>query len=100
MKFTERDAPAHIAVYEGSKEEAKVLDGGGILGGHLQGIQRLWEPPGDSELLLIPGASDLGGRQQLAGGGQKCFIDKGGVEEDDKNPHQGGGGSVGVRLFL
>ena len=30
----------------------------------------------------------------------RIFKVEGGVEEDDKNPHQGGGRATGVRIFL
>ena len=56
------------------------LGGGGGAGGHLQVIQRLWAFPGDGDLLLIPGAVDLGGGQRLAGGGQEFVTVEGGVE--------------------
>ena len=47
-------------------------------------------PPGDGELLPIPGTGDIAGGQLLVGGGQELFLGKGGVEEYYKNPHQGG----------
>ena len=63
MEVAELDAPEHRAVQEGSGEEEKALGGGGGAVGHLQGIQRLWAPPGYGDLLLIPVAGDLcGGR--------------------------------------
>ena len=46
---------------EGSREEVMVIGGGGGEGGYLQGIQRLWTPPGDGDLLPIHRAGDLGG---------------------------------------
>ena len=76
------------------------LGGGGGLVSHLQGIQRLWAPPGDGDLLLILGAGDLGNGQQLAVGGQEFVTGKEVVEEDDKNPHHGGFGAAGVWIFL
>ena len=76
-----------------------VLGGGGGVGGHLQGIQRLWASPGDGDL-LIPGAVDLGSGQLLDSVGQELVTGKGGVEGDVNNPHQGGGGDAGVRIFL
>ena len=77
-----------------------VLGGGGGAGGHLQCIQRLWDIPGDGDLLLIPGAGNLDGRQQMAGGGQESVMGEGVVEEDDNNNQQGGGRAAGVRIFL
>ena len=62
MEVTERDEPAHREVKEGIRVEATVIGGGGGAGGHLKVIQRLWEPPGDGDLLPIPKAGDLGGR--------------------------------------
>ena len=63
MEVAELDAPEHRAVQEGIGEEAKALGRGGGAVGHLQGIQRLWAPPGYGDLLLIPVAGDLcGGR--------------------------------------
>ena len=56
------------------------------MGGHLQGIQRLFFFPGDGDLLPIPGEVDIGGGRRLSGGGQELVPVKGGVEEDDKNP--------------
>ena len=100
MDVTERDAPAHSVVQKGIGEEVTDLGGRGEAGGQLQGIQRLWAPPGDGDLLPIPGASDIGGGRILAGGGQEFFMGEGGVEEDDNNPHQGGGVASGVRIFL
>ena len=61
MEVAEQDAPAHIEVKEGSGSEAAAIGGKGGLGGHLQGIQRLWAPPEDGDLLPILGAGDLGG---------------------------------------
>ena len=70
VEVPEWDAPVHIAVQKGSREEVTALGGGGGEGGHLQGIQRLWAPPVDDELPPIPMTGDIGRRQQLAGGGQ------------------------------
>ena len=100
MEVTERDASAHNAVKEGSGEEVMAIGGRGGVGSHLQGIQRIWAPPGDGDLLLIPREVDLGGGQQLAGCGQKLVMGEGGVEEDDENPQQVGGVAADVRIFL
>ena len=70
VEVAEWDAPVHSAVQEGSRAEATALGGGGGTSVCLQGIQNLWVPPGDGELLLIPGAGDLCGSLLLAGGAQ------------------------------
>ena len=80
------------------KEGGGVLDDGRIV--HRQTFQRLRAPPGDDDLLQIPGTGDIGGRQRLAGGGKKLFPGKGGLEEYDVNPQQVGGGAAGVRIFF
>ena len=64
------------------------------------GIQRLWNPPGDCDLLPINVTGDLGGGRRLTGGGQELVTGKGCVEEDEENPQQGWGGSAGVWLLL
>ena len=33
-----------------------------VEGGHLKSIQRLWAPPGDSDLLMVPGTVDFSRR--------------------------------------
>ena len=58
-------------------------EGSGV---YIQIIHSLWAPPVDGDLLLIPGAGNLGVGLLLAGCGQELVIGKGGVEEDDKNP--------------
>ena len=60
MEVTEWDAPAHREVQKGSGEEATAMGGGGGEGGNQKEIQHLWDPPGDSDLLLIPGTGDIG----------------------------------------
>ena len=76
---------------KGRIEEATALGSGRGEGGHHQGIQSLWDFPGDGDLLLIPRTGDLSGRRQLTGGGQELVAGKGGVEEDDENIQQVGG---------
>ena len=71
-----------------------MISGGGVEGGHRQGFQRLWAPPGDDDILQINGMGDLSGRRRLAGGGKEIFPGKGGLEEDDTNLHQRGGGAA------
>ena len=90
----------HITIQTGSGAEATEINSRGGNGGHLQGFQRLWEPPGDGYILQIPGTGDLGGRRQLAGGGEELVPGEGGVEEGDANPHQGGGIAAGVRILF
>ena len=51
-------------------EETAIIGGGGE-GFHQQGFQRLWAPPGDGDILQIPGLCDLGNGRQLAGGGEE-----------------------------
>ena len=80
MEVTEWDAPSHSAVQEGSGEEVTALGGGEGAVGHLQGIQRLWGTPGGGDLLLMPGAGDLGGVQRLSGVGKELVTGEGGVE--------------------
>ena len=46
VEVTEWNALAQITVQDGIRAEGAVLGGGGGEGGHLQGIQRLWAPPG------------------------------------------------------
>ena len=50
-----------------------IISGGGE-GGHRQGFQHLREPPGDDKILQITGVGDLGGRQQIAGGGEALVL--------------------------
>ena len=50
-------------------EETAIIGGGGE-GFHQQGFQRLWAPPGDGDILQIPGTVDICGRRQLDGGGE------------------------------
>ena len=100
MEGPKWDALAHITVQTGSKAEAKTIISRGGEGGHLQGFQCLWAPPGDGELLQIPGTGDLGGRRRLAGSGKELVPGEGGMEEDDANPQKGGGRSMGVRIIF
>ena len=57
-------------------------------------------PPGYGELLPIPVTGDNTGGQRLFGGGQELFLDEGDVEEDYKNPQQGGVGAAGVWIIF
>ena len=73
----EWDEQAHNTVQTGSRVEETEISGRGGEVGHHQGFQRLWAPPGDGDLLQIPGMGDLSGRQRLAGGGEKLVPVKG-----------------------
>ena len=100
MEGPEWDALTHSTVQMGSGEEVMVIISRGGEGGHRQGFQLLWDPPGDGDLLQIPGTGDLGGRRRLDGGGKELVPGAGGMEEDDANFWQGGGGAAGVRLIF
>ena len=91
----EWDAQMHITVQSGRGTEMTVISVGGGEGVHCQGFQRLWAPPGEGDLLQIPGTGDLGGRRRLAGDGKEIVPGKGGLEEDDANHRQRGGGRRG-----
>ena len=54
----------------GRGAEETVISSGGGEGGHPQGFQSLWAPPGDGDLLQIPRAGNLGNRRILAGCGE------------------------------
>ena len=80
MKVPEWDTQAHVTVHSGSGAEDTDIHSRGGEGGHRQGFQRLWAPPQDGDLLQIPGADDLGGGQQLNGGGEELVPGKEGLE--------------------
>ena len=65
VEVAEWDAPVHSVVQEERGAEATALGVGGGASVRLQGIHRLWEPLGDGDLLPIPGAGDIGGKQWL-----------------------------------
>ena len=79
-----------------SGAEETAFSGVGGEGGHRQGFQRLWDPPGDGDLLQIPRAGYLGNRRPLAGGGEELGTGKDGVEEDVAHTQQGGRDTLGV----
>ena len=58
-------------MHSGSGAEETEISGRGGEGGHRQGFQRLWDPPGDGDLLQIPGAGDLGNGRKLSGSGDE-----------------------------
>ena len=70
MEGPEWDARAHGTIHLQSGAEETMICGRGGEGGHRQGFQRLWAPPGDGDLLQIPGTGDLGDGKRLAGGGE------------------------------
>ena len=71
MEGPEWDAQAHVTVNLGSgAEETTIISRGGE-GGHRQGFQRLWAPPGDGDFLQMPRVGDLGDGRRLAGGGKE-----------------------------
>ena len=100
MEGNEWDVPTHSAVQKGSGEEATDINSRRLEGGQRQGIQRLWAPPGDGNLLMIPGKGDIGGGRRLAGSGQELVPVKRCVEEDSKNPQQGGVRAEGFLLLF
>ena len=100
MAVSEQAASAHRAMKEGGGEEATMIGIRGGQGGHIQGVQHIWAPPGDCELLQIPGEGGLNGGLQFTGVGQKPGEGAGGVAEDDEDPQQGGGGDAGFRIFI
>ena len=71
MKGPEWDAQAQGTVHLGSGAEETEISGGGGEGGHCQVFQRLWAPPGDGDLLQIPGAGDIGDGRRMAGGAEE-----------------------------
>ena len=80
MEGPKWDAQEHVTVHLGSGAEEMAISGGGGEGGYHQGFQRLWAPPGDGDLLQIPGAGDLGRGRRLAGGGEGFGPGKKGLE--------------------
>ena len=79
MEGPEWDAQAHITVHLWKGVEDTVISSEGEEGGHCQVFQCLWAPPGDGDLLQIPGAGDLGGVRRLAGGGEELGPGKEGL---------------------
>ena len=76
------DAQTHSAVQTGIVEEATACSSRGGETGNYQVFQCLWAPPGDDDLLLIPGTGDLGGGRRLDGGGKELVTGEGGMEDD------------------
>ena len=67
---------AHDTVHPGSGAEETEISGVGGEGSRRPGFQRLWAPPGDGDILQIPRAGDIGGGQQLTGGGEELVSGK------------------------
>ena len=61
MEGSERDASAHRTIHEGGGEKEMAPGKGGGEGGHIQGLQRVWTPPGDGDIFQILWAVDLSG---------------------------------------
>ena len=76
MKGLEWDAQTHNIVQPGCGAEETAISSIRGEGDHLQGFQCLWAPPGDCDLLQIPGTGDLGGGRLLAGGGEELVPGK------------------------
>ena len=71
---------AHCTVRPGSGAEETGISGGGGEVDHRHGFHRLWSPPGDGDLLQIPGGVDLVGVSLMAGSGELLIPDKEGLE--------------------
>ena len=100
MEVPEWGTQVHGTVHPGSGVEETSISGRGGEGGHRQGFQCLWAPPVDGDLLPIPGEGDIGGRRQLDGGGTEFDKGEGGMEEDEKDLHQGVGRDASIRIFI
>ena len=55
MEGPEWYAPVHGIMHSRTGAEETAFSGGLGEGGHRQGFQRLWAPPGDGDFLQIPG---------------------------------------------
>ena len=77
-----------------------MVGGGGVEVGHFYGIQRLWSPPRDGDLHLIPGEGDFSSGQQLSVRSTEFSKGECGVEEYGRDPQQGGARAVGVQIFI
>ena len=64
----------------GAERKRRKLAGGGGEVDHRHGFHRLWSPPGDGDLLQIPGGVDLVGVSLMAGSGELLIPDKEGLE--------------------
>ena len=80
VEFPEWDAKGHGPIQLGSRAEEMAIIGIGGEGVQHQVFQRIWEPPGDGDLLQIPGVGNLVNRRQLAGSGEELVPGKEGLE--------------------
>ena len=79
MAGSERDVSAHRAMQEESGAKETEPGNGGGEGGHIQGLQCVWTPPGYGDLFQIRGSVGLSGKKLLTGGIQKPAKGTGGV---------------------
>ena len=100
MEGREWDTQAHGTMHSGNRDEETAIIRGGGEGGHRQGFQRLWSPPGDGDLIQIPRAGDIDNGQRLADGGEELGPGEYCVEEDVTHPQQGGSDASGVRILF
>ena len=70
MEVPKWDAQADVTVHMGIRAEETAISGVGGEGGHCQGFQPLWVPPGYGEILQIPWEGDIIDGRQLTGGGE------------------------------
>ena len=59
VECPEWDTHTHSTVQPRLGAEEAGVSGGGGEGGNCQGLQRLWAPPGDGDLLQIPETGDI-----------------------------------------
>ena len=100
VEVPKRITQALITVKEGGGSEVMAFGGRGGKGGNLKGVQRLWAHPNDVPVLQVPGESVIIGGWWLSGGHTESDECAGGLEEDGKDPEQGGGKAAGIRIFL
>ena len=70
VKGPEWYAYTHSPLQPWSGAENTVISGEGGEGGHRQVFQHPLAPPGDVDLITLPGTDDHGSGQRLAGGGK------------------------------
>ena len=63
-----------------------MISGGGGEGGHRKGFQHPCTPPGDGDLITIPGTDDLGSGKRLTSSGEELVLGKDSLEEDVAHP--------------
>ena len=79
-------ATAHDVVQEGARAEETSAGSRWGTGAYFTGVQHLWAPPGDGNILQIPGEVDLGGGWRLDLSDTEFGKGVGGVEEDYVDP--------------